>query len=313
MTRHKYILLNFHAITNGKTNLLFGQLASSPIGDFSFREFGRKKTIRTLLDLYRLKMVRNEDVELKFDSGIVKARTDKYGRFQVTIDHEPDKNELHEISLGSGKTISVLEGLYPVGITHIASSTIVVSDIDDTVLHSFIGNKIKMFRTLLFKTVEKRKAVDDMMHLLKRLSKNDATIFYVSNSEQNLYPLIYRFLQYNQFPQGPLFLKNLRRLQDVVLNRKRPLGDSHKLSTLRKIFSHFPDKQFILIGDNTQNDLMIYLQMAEEFRTQVRHIVIRKVHERKSHELIAGKAADELKQFNIGVYYSDKFPATLNF
>lgn len=313
MKRDLPILLNFYALTNGKTDFFFGQLVCSVITDFSFKEFSRSKTISTLLDLYRIRALPNHDIELIFDMGSVKTRTDRQGRFQLEVDLVPGKKILHQIVLNTGEEVSMIDGLYPFHIHHIDSPTIVISDIDDTLLHSFIRNKMKMFRTLVFSTVEKRRAVDDMMQLLKRLSTKGASIFYLSNSEQNLYPMIYRFLQYNEFPQGPLFLRQLRRLTDVVLNRKRPLGDSHKINSLRKMIKTFPDKQFILIGDNTQNDLLIYLQMAEEFRDQIRHIVIRRVHERKKHKLIVEKAMEELRPYNISVYYSDEFPSALTF
>src|SRR5690606_23572521 len=123
---------------------------------------------RTLLSLYRLKVISDEEIKLVFDDRIVTTKTDKYGRFQITIDHSPEQRVLREATLGSGERILILEELYPVRINHIKSSTIVISDIDDTLLHSFIRNKIKMFRTLIFKTVEKRRAVKDMLQLLQR-------------------------------------------------------------------------------------------------------------------------------------------------
>lgn len=306
------ILFNFYAFANGRENFYFGQLVRSGITDFSFKEFSRGRTISTLFDLYRVKKVRNEKIELVFDDSSISTYTDKHGRFQVS-DQGHSNKILREVLLSSDDKVHPVDLLYPRKIHSIEAPTIVISDIDDTLLHSFILNKIKMFRTLVFNPVERRKAVLDMMMLLKRLAMEGASIFYLSNSEQNLYPLIYRFLRYNEFPPGPLFLKQLRGFTDVLLNRKLPKGNTHKINSLRRIIETFSGRKFILVGDNTQHDLLIYLQMAEEHKDKIKHIVIRKVHDKPSHEAIVEKAIEELKPYGIGIYYSDQFPSTLRF
>src|SRR5690606_27071323 len=133
----------------------------------------------------------------------------------------------------------------------IEGDTIVISDIDDTLVHSFIKNKLRKFRTLMFTTMERRKAVARMQELLKSFTEKGAIPVYLSNSEQNLYPLIYRFLIHNDFPQGPLFLKQMRKLWDVIMNIKIPPKNIHTNTTLEEMLTLFPEKTFILMADNT--------------------------------------------------------------
>jgi phosphatidate phosphatase APP1 len=185
---------------------------------------------------------------------------------------------------------------------------IVVSDIDDTLLHSFIFRKIMKFKTLMFTTVEKRRAVVAMQDLLHKFTSKGAVSFYLSNSEQNLYPLIYRFLLHNNFPAGPLFLKKMRGLWDVIRNIKFPLRNIHKQKTLEDILEMFPEKKIVLMGDNTQFDLTIYLEAAEKFPVNIRYILIRKVIEKKSDEALRQKHGEALKKNNITLYYSETFP-----
>src|SRR5690349_13173662 len=95
--------------------------------------------------------------------------------------------------------------------------------------------------------------------------------------------MLYRFLTVNQFPPGPLFLKQYIRVRQLVVRKILRKKHSHKMNTLGKIMELFPNKKFILIGDNTQRDLTIYLKIAETFPDRIRYIIIRKVKTRKKH------------------------------
>ena len=92
------------------------------------------------------------------------------------------------------------------------------------------------------------------------------------------------------------------------MNIKFPPKNIHKTSTLDELLSLFPEKKFVLMGDNTQHDLSIYLSAAEKFKESIRCIIIRRVVEKKADEILIEKAKDKLKANNIGFYYGDEFP-----
>lgn len=302
------LLLSFYSLSNGSTTLTFGQVTYTRINDLSFKEYSRRKTFRTLLKLYRTRPYANQQVVLVFTNGTVTAETNRHGAFYV----KTTKNEIHgslvKVLLGGGSEVRMVEGLYTKGINYIAGDTIVISDIDDTLVHSFITDKLLKFRTLMFTTMEKRKAVTRMQELLTNFTDKGAIPIYLSNSEQNLYPLIYRFLIHNGFPAGPLFLKQMRKLWQVMMNVKFPPKNTHKVATLEELLNLFPEKKFILMGDNTQHDLPIYLSVAEKFSERIQYIIIRKVINRKSDELLIQKSKMKLKANKVGFYYADEFP-----
>ena len=151
-----------------------------------------------------------------------------------------------------------------------------------------------------------------MRKLVSDLTTMGVVPFYLSNSEQNLYPLIFRFLQHNGFPAGPLFLKQMRKIRDVFRTIKVIDRDVHKTKMLNEIFSLFPDKKFFLLGDNTQNDLKIYLKAAEKFPKNVRYIIIRKVLKSAHDRSFLDHTEQQLKSSGIGFYYDDNFPSTFN-
>lgn len=311
--KKKYpILLSFYGLTNGTTNLFFGKLALSPLNDLSFKKYSWLKNFRTVMGLYRAKAMAHQEFEMIFDHGVILGKTDASGSFWCEAELQQQQTKLMEIRLNpSREVVQLTEDLYPNNIHPVDSHTIVISDLDDTLIHSFIRNKTRQIRTLLFTTVEKRKAVKDMQNLIKRFALTGTSSFYLSNSEQNLYPMLYRFLSINEFPPGPLFLKQYIRMRDMVARRLLGRSHSHKMTTLGKIMELFPNKKFILIGDNTQKDLRIYLRVAEMYPDRIRYIIIRKVREKDTDKQLILAAREKLDHYKIGIHYESNFPEDL--
>ncbi len=305
------ILLSFYALGNGAGKyLVFGQLTYTRVNDFTFKDYSRRKTFRTLLRLYQSKPYANQELTLKFDKGDVKVTTNLWGGFRSESMLELADGVLQSVVLKDGRLVKLVEGLYHPTVQKMPSDTVVVSDIDDTLMHSFIAQKLRKLKTLMFTRMEKRKAVEDMQSLVRNLCATGSCPVYLSNSEQNLYPLIFRFLSYNQFPTGPIFLKHLRSMWDVIRNIKFPLKNQHKLQTLQELMEFFPTKKFILVGDNTQQDLQIYIDTAKKFGNRIKCIVIRKVLERNDEKVIE-EALKELQPHGTQILYDDLFPRDL--
>ena len=302
------LLLSFYALSNGRTTLTFGQVTYSRINDLSFKEYSRRKTFRTLLKLYRTRPYANEQIILLFTKGQIQAQTNRHGAFYIKTSKGHVQGGLIKVLLKTGEEVRLVEGLYARTIHYIEGDTIIISDIDDTLVHSFIKDKLRKLRTLMFTTMEKRKAVTRMQELMSNFTGKGAIPVYLSNSEQNLYPLIYRFLIHNGFPQGPLFLKQMRKLWDVIMNIKIPPKNIHKNTTLEEMLTLFPEKKFILMGDNTQHDLPIYLSAVEKFGASIRYIIIRRVIKKKTDETLIEKARPKLEQHNVRFYYAEDFP-----
>lgn len=310
MTPKQPILLSFYALSNGEKLMVFGHLTHSLIKDLSFTGFSSKKTFFTLLSLYRTRFVAEQQIEIIFNTGKATVITDKKGSFYFTSDLVTGQKSILDIHV-NGISVTVMKELYDLDIHEIKTNTLLISDIDDTVIHSYISNTFMKFLTLMFTSVERRGAVEQTMKLIRDQYTLGVTPFYLSNSEQNLYPLIYRFLKHNNFPKGPIFLKEMRKLRDVFLGKKIPEQDLHKLSTLNLLLRFFPDKKFIFVGDNTQHDLDIYLSMAEKFPENLKYIVILKVVDRPADDDVVAYSTELLRRKGIGLYYGKEFPSEL--
>jgi hypothetical protein len=100
----------------------------------------------------------------------------------------------------------------------------------------------------------------------------------------------------------------MRHLRDIFRRKDLLKRDVHKLTTLEKLLLFFPDKKFILIGDNTQNDLKIYLSTAQKFPQNIRSVIIRKAIARPLDTILFNEAEQKLQSLGIGFYYDKSFP-----
>src|SRR5690606_20066198 len=135
-----------------------------------------------------------------------------------------------------------------------------------------------------------------------------AATFYLSNSEQNLYPMLYRFLVLNKFPSGPLMLRQYVHLRSWVWRKISGKPNKHKRVMLEKIVELFPNRKFVLLGDNTQRDLTIYFDLAKLRPELIRCVIIRQASVKKLDEKLMVEAADFFERNNIAFYYGTEFP-----
>ncbi len=160
----------------------------------------------------------------------------------------------------------------------------VISDIDDTLLETGVVSKLKwkVLVNSLFKHAENRMAFAGAATIYSKLhqgiSGEEANpIFYVSNSPWNLYRYLEYFLKHNNFPKGPILLRDFRTPFDKTKKRKV----SHKEHEIKNIIKTYPNKKFVLIGDAGEHDIDIYLDIVKHFPNRIKAIYIRTVNHKK--------------------------------
>ena len=159
----------------------------------------------------------------------------------------------------------------------------VISDIDDTIIHTGVVStlKWKVLLNSIFKSAASRIPLEgaaEFYHKLHRggSGENANPIFYVSHSPWNLYRYLEFFLKQNSFPKGPILLRSFKDLF------KKKSGDRpQKQIEILSILKTYPKLKFILIGDSGENDADIYMDVANEFPSQVAAIYLRSVKHKK--------------------------------
>ena len=156
----------------------------------------------------------------------------------------------------------------------------VITDIDDTILQTGVTSLLKwrLIVNSFFRNIDRRVPVGGAAEMLTEyhLDKNKRPvnpIFYVSNSPWNLYIYLQGFLELNNFPKGPILLRDIRTPFD-----KTPKPEvEHKIAQIRNILDTYPDLNFILVGDTGQKDPVIYENIATEYPGRIKDIYLRKV------------------------------------
>lgn len=177
----------------------------------------------------------------------------------------------------------------------------IISDIDDTVLHSDVSSRLKL-RTLyytLLKNAGSRRAFKQVSAFYRALQLGPDgdglnPFFYVSNSPWNLYDLLIDFLGINKMPRGPVLLRDF----GLPYEERPEEYRGHKVSQVERIMQTYPDMPFILVGDSGEKDTDIYLSIARERPEQVKAIYIRDVqHTRRARRV--EKIIEEYTDINV--------------
>ncbi len=165
----------------------------------------------------------------------------------------------------------------------------IISDIDDTIMKTGVTSFLKLrvaFNTF-FRNYDRRVPFKDaasFYQLLHRGStgKQDNPLFYLSNSPWNLYRYLEKFVDFHGFPKGPILLRDFPTPWDRTPKLKRP----HKEHELINILKHYPDLQFVLIGDAGEHDTKYYTNASTEYPERIKAIYIRAVNHSKKMEAI---------------------------
>lgn len=160
----------------------------------------------------------------------------------------------------------------------------VISDIDDTILHTGVTSFLKwrLLKNSLLINAYNRIPLKGAPEFYKKLhlgksGKNKNPMFYLSNSPWNLYEYLKLFLDHNGFPKGPILLRNFRTPFDRSLKPEKP----HKQKEITNILKTYPDMNFILIGDSGEHDASIYTEIAAQFTDRILAIYLRSVNHKK--------------------------------
>ncbi len=160
----------------------------------------------------------------------------------------------------------------------------VISDIDDTILHTGVTSLMR-WRVILntfFTDFGNRTPLKGAVKLYQKLHQGSTgqaanPIFYVSNSPWNLYNYLQGFIRNNNFPKGAILLRDFRTPFDKTPRPEKP----HKQHEIRNILNTYPELSFVLIGDSGEHDADIYIEIAEEFPERIKAIYLRSVNHEK--------------------------------
>lgn len=246
--------------------------------DFQKKNF---KNATSIINQFRIKTIPNFDVYLKIGDQEIHTKTldDGYFKFCIPLEKEFNFGWMeYEVSIRYKTEILTSKGSF---IRPHHGNLGIISDIDDTFLISHTHNFFKKIYILLFKSVNDRKVFKDVVPHYQALSsagrnnkEEENAFFYISSSEWNLYHFIVRFSKIHELPRAVILLKDIRRgITDFFMSGRG--NHNHKFDKIKHVLEFYPNLKYVLLGDDSQHDPILYENICKIFPVTVKAVYIR--------------------------------------
>lgn len=270
---------------------------------------------RDVLDVLRRFLrhgIRDALVEAQLGEVEASVRTDRDGYFELDIrlDGVPPGDGLwrtatlrHATADGKAATTTV-DVLFPSE----AARFLVISDIDDTVMHTGVANKAMMMWRLFAEGARSRIAFPGVAAFYRALHEGPLggmanPVVYVSRAPWSIYEVLDAFFQRHRIPIGPVLF-----LREWGLTLQRPLprrARDHKRDIILHMLELYPGLPAVLIGDSGQHDPETYRQVALEKPGRIAAVYIRDVMADATRNRKVRKLASELEQEGAALTLAD--------
>ncbi|NJW52806.1 App1 family protein [Salinimicrobium oceani] len=271
----------YRGYVNDQELVVFGHVFDSWAPDKY--EIDRKgyRHAKSVYKMFTINPITNARVKLKFKDLEVETKTtdDGYFRFNLPYNKFLDSGwHPYTVSCKIGEMGIIEKGevLKP-----FKSKLGIISDIDDTFLISHTNNFFKKLYVILTQNINNREIFNDVVPHYQALSRAGQeengqfnSFFYVSSSEWNLYEFILQLTRKHKLPKAVIKLKSIKTgLGDFLFTGRG--GHDHKFIKIKDIISFYPQLQYVLLGDDSQQDPHLYERVAKIFPMNVRAIYIR--------------------------------------
>lgn len=171
----------------------------------------------------------------------------------------------------------------------------VISDIDDTILVTWVPRPLLAAWNTFFLREHARRPVPGMSELLRRLAGEQGLMIYVSTGAWNFAPHLERFMAEHRFPPGPMFLTDWGPTEQGWFRS----GTAHKRATLERLRREHPNTKWVLVGDDGQRDPEVYEEFATAHPEVVTAVAIRQLT--RTQQVLAVGAASSSPRPNTSV------------
>ena len=273
----------YNGYGNQQSCVIFGHVFSlSPVPRKKYRDNFLSNTL-ALLRLFLVKPVKQATLQLVWQNKLytTKSAADGFFKFEWIpgLQLSAGTYEVQVQLLDHSNNIRT-QGKANLLIPH-QNQFAFVSDIDDTFLISHSGNLRKRLFVLLTENARSRVPFEGVVNHYQQLSLAGAAsetvnpFFYVSSSEWNLYDYIKEFSSVHKLPQGVYLLNQVKTISQILKTGQN--NHSTKFMRIARVMEAYAQHQFVLLGDDSQEDPFIYTKIAEHFPGKLKCVYIRQV------------------------------------
>jgi phosphatidate phosphatase APP1 len=238
--------------------------------------------LRAIVRRIRRRPVRGARVRASFYGAETEVVTDRDGYFRIEMEPgTPVPRDLVWHRLGLTLVAPrPAEAETQVFIPPPTARTVIVSDIDDTVMHTGVVNKAASFWRLFVADAGSRTVLPGVSALYRALHAGPSgsecnPMLYVSRAPWGVYDMLVEFFHRHAIPNGPILF-----LREWGISWKRPLprrAAQHKRALIEGMLKVYGELPFVLIGDSGQKDPETYRRIVERHAGRVRAVYIRDV------------------------------------
>ncbi|KAI8445405.1 hypothetical protein BY996DRAFT_4650096 [Phakopsora pachyrhizi] len=279
----------YNIINNGRP-LLTQIVTTKPGGVWSDTLLLPWQTIETHLRVYHQRQQKslgkdnsknlNEKglMRLKIEAELVKEEGEQN---KVLRDSQVDNLVQQENSLkGFVRKLSVARSSTEMQldvIPSMAAAVHVISDIDDTIKQTNVLGGMKHVLRNVFLSEFDQVIVPGMAEWYRSMQELGCLFHYISNSPLELWYCIQGFLSHGKFPCGSVSLKEYARGATSILSGMLESAGNRKKARVERIMLQFPESKFICVGDSGEQDLEMYVSLAQAYPGRILGIYIRDV------------------------------------
>ena len=220
--------------------------------------------------------------------GIV---ADRGGYVDVRLRNPGLRPGWHSIQIDGAAGASTLA---PVQVIDSEETFGIVSDIDDTIISTWLPRPMVAAWNSFVLTEQARQAVPGMARLYQQLLAEHpgAPIIFASTGAWNTYPMVRRFCARHGIPDGAMLLTDWGPTNTGWFRK----GPEHKRTCLRELARDLPNIRWLLVGDDGQHDPSLYAEFATLQPDHVRARAIRELSPAEhalAHGTLTEQASDD--------------------
>ncbi len=210
----------------------------------------------------------DEIAGVKLSAAGVSATSDEEGYYELRLPRG-------DAALGWSDVMVTADGAatpHPVFLADPAAPYGVISDIDDTVMHTSAWSTRSNLWTSLTGNVNSRTVFPDAVQLLSHMQTGTIPAYFVSSSPWNMHGFLDAVFQRAGVPRAPKFLRDYGVDENKFI---KSTHGSHKGVAIDTILAAHPDTPFYLIGDSGQHDPVVYRDAALRHPGRITGVFIR--------------------------------------
>ncbi len=275
----------YRSFGSGSQVRIQGRVLASPHpgsareGEHSLRSAGR------MARRFLSSEVADVAVEVCYDGTARSVHSDDEGYFRVDVDIDRAQLSGCRWTVAQARVLDHEAGAgqwWPIEVLVIGRDVdrIIISDVDDTILLNGVGAAARTVLTTISGSELTREAVPGAADLYQHLCwpSDDGTtprpIFYVSSSPWNLHDFLVAFLDINEFPPGPLLLRDIGLSRHTFSNSAHR---DHKIDSITDILDRLPEPRVVLIGDSSLQDAHAFANIIDAYPGRVEAAFLRDV------------------------------------